>query len=199
MEDPQRFGLKPLHLATLEPFLRGLLLDDRVVTHTLGDHALAEVIVKIEEQREVAVDLPIASLLEVEAGSPGVRRRVSIYVGQSPTPTLLAESFVVAERLPPEVVASLATSGKGIGEVLDDMKVPTRRELVCLGASDHVPWRPRPDLGPAAVRLYRILANGLPAILIKEAFLVEVGAGQLRLGEPPPDSRFELPGSATVE
>lgn len=183
MEDPRIFGLNPVEFTTLEPFLRALLLDDRVVTRALGHHASAEVMVKIQEQRNISVDLPLASLLDMQAGSPAVRRRVSIHIGQSAAPTLLAESFVVVERLPPDVVGSLATSGKGIGEVLYDLGIPTRRELVCLGASDYVPWRP--DLGPAVVRFYRIVADTLPAILIKEAFLLEVRTGQLRLGNAP--------------
>lgn len=181
MEDPQRFGLRPLNSTVLDPFLRELLLDDCVVTRALRDHASAEVKVSVEEQVHAPVPAPCAPLLEVRAGSRAVRRRVSISVGQSAAPALLAESFIVPDRLPTGFLSSLATSAEGIGVMLENLKAAACRDLLCMGLSDGVPWRPRLDAGPVVVRLYRIVADASPAILINEAFLLETVHGRLRL------------------
>ena len=183
VDDPSSLGLTPLDVSTLDPFLRGVLLDDCVVTRALRAHASAEVKVSVEEQVDVRVsfhrDLPVGGGSRLARSAP----RVSIALDRSPAPTLFAESFVVADRLPPGILASMATSGKGIGEVLEDLGIPTRREVLCLGVSDGVPWRSQLDVGPAVVRLYRIVANRCPAILINEAFLVNVVRGQMRLAD----------------
>jgi chorismate-pyruvate lyase len=186
VENPQRCGLRPLDATALDPFLRALVLEDRMVTRALRDHASAEIKVSVEEQTQVPVPSSCASLLKVSAGSPAVRRRVAIAVDRSPAPALLAESLIVPDRLPPEFLASLAASAEGIGIMLESFQTPVRRDLLCCGLSEGVPWRPGFDVGPVALRRYRIVAEASPAILITEAFLLEAADGRLRLANVAP-------------
>jgi chorismate-pyruvate lyase len=181
LEDPQRLGLKPVTATALDPFIRRLLFDGCMVTRALRDHASAQVKVSVEEQAHVRVPTPSAALLELRAGSCAVRRRVAITIDRSAAPALHAESFVVPDRLPEGFLASLARSTDGIGMMLENLRVPARRDLVGFGLSDGVPWRPRLDIAPVLVRVYRIVADAGPAILINEAFLLEATHGQLRL------------------
>ncbi len=181
MEDLQLFGLNPLNASRLDSFLRGLLFDDCVITRALQNHVVAKVRVSVEEQVRAPVPARYAPLLEVRSGFRAVRRRVAIKVDGSAAPMLLAESFVIPERLPAGFLASLATRAEGIGVTLEDLQVPARRDLVCWGLSDVVPWRPRFDVGPVVVRLYRFVTDTRPVILMYEAFLVEVVRGRMSL------------------
>lgn len=178
---PHAFGLRPVALTTLDPFLRTLLFNDGLVSRALEAHTLADVQVSLHDQDRASVPAARAALLEVGDASEAVRRRVAIGLEQSAAPAILAESYIIADRLPAAFLALLPKNAGGIGATLEALQVETRRDLPCFGLDAGVAWRDGSTEAKALVRLYRILAGNRPAILITEAFILESRRGMFRL------------------
>ena len=198
LADPRRFGLTRVALPALDPFLRGLLVNDGLVTRALEDRASAEVRVSVVDQGRAPVPAALRPLLEVGRRCDAVRRQVTIGPKHCPGPSILAESFIVPDRLPPHFLASLARNEEGIGATLQELQLPTRREVVCYGLSAAVPWADESAVGQVLVRLYRIVADAGPAIFISEAFVLESAPGLLRLANTYVPSALSASGGRRV-
>ena len=175
------FDLEPLAGARLEPFLRSLLVHPGVMARALAAHARTKVNVTVRDQRPVAIPPATATLLRVVAHSEAIRRRVDIGLAHAAGAAITAESFMIPRRLPPDFFVHLSTSDEGIGGVLADLRLMTCRELLRFGLASRVPWDASGGSVQVLIRQYRIVVSDHPAILITEAFTVEVSSGQLRL------------------
>jgi chorismate-pyruvate lyase len=175
MQDERPADVRAVEIEALDPFLRGLLFTDGTVTRTLAVQMLAPVAVEPIGQLPVPTPTHVAECLEAPPREESIRRRVGIGIGAPPTPVLWAESFIIPERLPPGFVGLLDSAPDGIGQSLQRFSLESSRELCWFGLAPVPAWAPD---GPGAAadtvlcRLYRIVSDGRPAILISEHFAV---------------------------
>lgn len=174
---PENLG--DVELFSMDPALRNLLFTDGTVTRTLEAHALSRVSVDVASQSTCPIPEPIASHLEAPEETESVRRRVTIGFDVSPMPVLWAESHILPERLPAGFIDLLDHTPDGIGESLQQIKLEGWREMLWFGLSSPPHWD---SIAPYAApifltRLYRVITQSLPALLISESFAVEQRAG----------------------
>lgn len=168
-------------IMALDPFLRGLLFTDGTVTRALEVHTLSSVAVDVVDQSPAPVPVQAVHYLELRAGVECLRRRVAMRLAGT-APAVWAESYIVPERLPADFLGSLDDAPHGIGGSLQQLKLESWRELLWfkLGSPPH--WASTPTLTVTAlIRLYRVITDGWPALLISEAFAVELRAGLYHL------------------
>jgi chorismate-pyruvate lyase len=90
-----------------------------------------------------------------------------------PTPSVWAESYILPDRLPSEFVQGLDSAPHGIGGSIEQTKLESRRELLWFRLGGPPIWASAPASTTALIRLYRIITNDRPALLICESFAVE--------------------------
>lgn len=171
--------LGPLNLRALSPFQRALLVIDGTVTTFIEAYTLEPV--DIERLSHVVTKLAEADpWLDAPRGTDVALRHVLIHGRYSRTLYVYAVSLVVMERLPAAARARLEQQGEGIGRILNESGLETRREVLWYGR-EHAAELPaevqgRSD-GEFITRAYRILHEGRAIALIKERF--PVGAERL--------------------
>jgi chorismate-pyruvate lyase len=118
----------------LTPYQRALLISDGTVTRMLEAVALEPLTVEVFDQRVTDVDDRDAAWLDLSpAVLSVVRRRVAISGRQSGRLYALAESLLVPSRLPRAFISSLSHNSQGLGEVISELRLETRRELLWFG------------------------------------------------------------------
>jgi chorismate-pyruvate lyase len=175
--------LAALDIVGLDPFLRGLLFTDGTVSRALEAHTLSPVTVTPVEQVTEHVRQPTAGYLAVAEGRECLRRRVTMHLGDTHL-AVWAESYILPERLPSQFEATLGETPQGIGGSLQQLKLESSRELLCFGLAPPPVWAKRRASAPTLARVYRIVTQAQPALLITEHFAL-----QRRLG------RYQLVGS----
>ncbi len=177
--------LDGVDITQLDAFLRSVLFTDGTVSRALEAHTLTDVAVEAVEQAPSPAPERIARHLRVQEGEECVRRRVVMRIGGAGV-SVWAESHVVPRRMPPDFLALLEEDPQGIGGSLQQLKLESWRELLWFGLGPPPPWAD--GAAPDAVtltRAYRVLTQGAPALLICEAFAVELRAGLYHLtGRP---------------
>jgi chorismate-pyruvate lyase len=179
--------LRELQIPQLDAFLRGLLFTDGTVTRALEAHTLCTVAVEPVEQEPSPAPARIARHLELDSDEDCLRRRVAMRIGGSPLASVWAESYVLEQRLPQEFLPRLGGDTQGIGSSIQQLKLESRRDLLWFGLGAPPLWAP--DSVPATTtltRAYRVMTQGRPALLICEAFAVELGSSQYHLMGPAP-------------
>lgn len=169
-----------VEIMALDPFLRGLLFTDGTVTRALEVHTLSSVAVDVVDQSQAPVPAEATDYLGVVAGTECLRRRVMMSLAGT-APGVWAESYIVPERLPREFLGLLDGSPHGIGSSLQQLKLESWRELLWFKLGRPPRWACTTPGVTALVRLYRVITNGRPALLISEAFAVEMHVGLYRL------------------
>jgi chorismate-pyruvate lyase len=97
-----------------------------------------------------------------------VTRRVADIMGElTGRQLVLAESWLVPRRLPPDFLDRLVDAAGGIGGVLAGYPVQVRRQLLWWGG-----WSPGPGREPIPSRTYRIFVGEAVGLLVTEKFLV---------------------------
>ncbi len=188
--------LEPVEVARLDPFLRGLLFTDGTVSRALEAQTLTPVTLEAVEQARTTAPARAARYLDVGEAEECVRRRVVMRIA-GPSPSVWAESYVLPSRLPADFVGVLDSSSHGIGGSLRQLKLESWRELLWFGLGASPSWSQDQAAAITLTRVYRIITKRLPALLISEAFAVELHLGEYRLagaGRPVAD-----PASATVD
>jgi chorismate-pyruvate lyase len=179
--------LREVRISQLDAFLRGLLFTDGTVSRALEAHTLCEVAVEPVEQEPGPVPARIARHLELDGGEDCLRRRVVMRIGDSDLASVWAESYVLAQRLPQEFLPRLGDDLQGIGGSIQQLKLESRRELLWFGLGVPPPWAPgSTPASTTLTRAYRVLTQSLPALLICEAFALELGSSQYHLMGPAP-------------
>ncbi|KUN39799.1 hypothetical protein AQJ30_09055 [Streptomyces longwoodensis] len=172
-------ALSDVDASAVDPILRGVLTSDGTVTTLIAACLLQPLAVRVLDERNVGLATDMGRWLEAAPGALAVRRRVVIVVRVTRAPVYHAESFLLPERLPPEVADSLRTEPLGLGGALRRHSAHVGRELLWYGQGQPLPWtgipphRPDEDLpvDPTLHRTYRLTApNRQPAALITESF-----------------------------
>lgn len=163
-------GLQEVDVTRLTGYQRALLVNDGTVTRLVEASVLEPLEVRVLDQQMIAVeddmwlDLPVPP-------APLLRRRVQIHGCATRRLYVLAESLLVISRLPQAMIDGLASSHKGLGELLDEIGLERRRELLWFGYSTPPDWASAAARAlPLLTRSYRIIHGGDPAILITESF-----------------------------
>jgi chorismate-pyruvate lyase len=88
-------------------------------------------------------------------------------------------SYIIPERLPATIRDRLEVQGEGIGRILNDCEMETRREVLWFGR-ERLSRLPRElaaiSDGEFISRTYRIITDGKPIVLITERFPVMTDA-----------------------
>lgn len=173
LQDRRPPHLGDVGLGEMDPFLRGLLFTDGTVTRTLEVQALSRVSVEVVDQIDTVVSGQSADHLRVTPGTASVRRRVLIGTGESAGPAIWAESQIIPSRLPSSFLSVLEGTPDGIGESLQRVELESCREMLWFGIDSHPKWSGvESDRPPVITRLYRVIAGGLPTLLISESFSI---------------------------
>ena len=165
-------GIPDISLDILTPFQRALLVIDGTVTSFIEAYRMERV--KIEKLgQEFRMMHEGHQWLELPAGGRVLERRVMLTGTDSGCLYADAKSLIVFERLPVDMQEGLDNEPRGLGRILLDSDVETRREGL---------WYGRETIGdlPAAVaglhdgeflsRTYRIITGHLPLMAITERF-----------------------------
>jgi chorismate-pyruvate lyase len=173
--------LQDVEIVALDPFLRVLLVTDGTVTRALEAYTLSHVTVEPVDQRAVAMPALVAGYLGMQEGADCIRRQVTMNIANEHL-AVWAESFLVPERLPADFVGMLGSSAHGIGGSLQQMHLESWRELLRFGLGSPPQWASGDTpLTKTLTRRYRIITQGLPAMLISETFAIEQHEGLYRL------------------
>ncbi|HEY5285992.1 MAG TPA: chorismate pyruvate-lyase family protein [Solirubrobacteraceae bacterium] len=172
--------LPNLEVMTLDPSLRGLLFTDGTVTRALEAQTLCRVVVDVVAQSRTTLPSGAAHYLEIDESAECLCRRVTMKTS-GPTPVVWAESHILPERLPMGFLGLLGSAPNGIGGSIEQAKLESRRELLWFRLDTPPEWASTvPPCASTLVRLYRIITNDRPALLIREAFAVERQLGVYR-------------------
>ena len=169
-------GLRDVGFADLNPLLRALLVTDGTVTKLLEAWALEPVTVHLLGQSAKCLEAA-DELLGLGSGQDILARSVMLVGNESRRLYVYAESRIVPGNLPLPMRESLHTEAGGLGKILLDSGLETRREGLWYGA-ERLAAIPGPVAGLCAgrfiTRAYRIIAGGLPLMLITERFPEEL-------------------------
>lgn len=168
--------LNDISLARLTPFHRALLVTDGIVTRFIEAYKLSPVqVVLLYQARRTLHNEHI--WLELPIGGNIIAREVVLQTpskeNQTPKIHAYAVSQIVHERLPETVVEGLEAGIDGLGMLLQNSQLETRRDLLWWGIeratglpSSLAHFEGKPFLS----RTYRIVANEKPLMLITEKF-----------------------------
>jgi chorismate-pyruvate lyase len=173
MQDGYTGEMSHVEVMALDPMLRSLLFTDGTVTRALEAQTLRRAAVEVVEQSHASPSPRTARLLDVSNCSRCVRRRITMRTLDS-APSVWAESHILPERLPIGFLNRLDGTPHGIGGYIEQSRLESRRELLWFRLGSPPRWASEiPSSARALVRLYRIITNDRPALLICEAFAVE--------------------------
>jgi benzoate-CoA ligase family protein len=174
--------LRAVQITQLDSFLRSLLFTDGTVSRQLEAHTLSRVAVETVEQAPNPAPARIARHLHAQPSEQCIRRRIVMRIGDTAELSVWAESYLLADRLPPEFLTGLDGNSQGIGGSLQQLKLESRRELLWFGLGQPPQWaHATTPTTTTLIRVYRMLTNDMPAMLICEAFAIEQRAGVYHL------------------
>jgi chorismate-pyruvate lyase len=171
-----RAQLQEVNLRVLTPFQRALLTIDGTVTRFIEAYTMEPVeVMRIRQDR--CLPCEEHRWLEPDPESLIMEREVLIRGGYTGTLYAYAISHILSERLPPRVRERLEVQGEGIGRILQDEKMETRREVLWFGREhlDSLPFALKDDEQAEFIsRAYRIIWDGRPVAMINERFPVSL-------------------------
>lgn len=164
--------LDDLDLRTLTPFQRALLVLDGTVTKLIEAYTLEPLdIVRLSQEQHRLEQYH--SWLDAPQGTTVALRQVLVRGRYSETFYTYAVSLLVLDRLSEHVRDGVERQGEGIGRLLNDTALETRREVLWCGR-EHLQDLPEAvsevSDGHFISRAYRIIANGQPVAMINEKF-----------------------------
>ena len=166
--------LGPVNLRTLTPFQRALLVIDGTVTKFIEAYTMEPIeVVRLAQQ-----NIPLEEdhrWLEARSGTVVAVREAVLRGRYSHTFYAYARSWIVPDRLSPEVAERIQVDGEGLGRILNDHDTETRREVLWYGrerTTDLPEVVLRATGGEFISRTYRIIARKRPIMLITEKFPV---------------------------
>ncbi len=166
--------LQPVNFRALSPFYRSLLVIDGTVTKFIEAFTMEPVVVERLSQEELILPAD-HDWLEAPAGTKVIAREVLLRGTLRGVIFAHASSLLVAERLPTRVQEELATHPGGLGRIMNDAGLETRRDILWYGRERNaVPPEGLAGLGEFIARTYRVVHEGRPFMLINEKFPVGV-------------------------
>lgn len=168
--------LKEINFARLTPFQRGLIVTDGTVTRFIEAYTFAPVeVVLLQQKRQILSSEN--NWLQLPAGAKVISRHVTLQTQRETESSAIihtyAESLIALERLPKSVLESIESNKQGLGRLMQQSGLETRRELLWCGIEN------LKELPPAIEHLesktfisraYLVLANQEPLMLINEKF-----------------------------
>ncbi len=167
-----------VNLRALTPFQRALLVIDGTVTKFIEAYTMEPVAVRIisHESRRLSAE---NTWLQTDAGTMVIAREVVLEGGYSGALWAHALSLIVPDRLPPAALEQMKANPGGLGRILLDTGLETRREVLWYGRepAETLPPAVRPRMSVGCLcRTYRILAGGRSVMLIHERFPLDASA-----------------------
>lgn len=165
-------GLAPVALGDLTPYQRALLAVDGTLTRFVEAYWLEPVTVVRLAQRETRLPAPDA-WLELPAGAPVIERRVLLHGATTNRFFLWADSRIAVGRLDAGMRRGLDEEEGGLGRILLEQALETRREGLWFGRerpADVPPPVAARWPGEFLVRTYRVFNARAPIMLITERF-----------------------------
>ena len=175
-QDEKPSTLKEINFAHLTPFQRGLIVTDGTVTQFIEAYTLAPVEVVLLQQKKQTL-FAENKWLQLSAGEEVISRQITLQTHQeTESPPIIhtyADSLIALKRLPKSILEGLESNKYGLGKLLQQSGLETRRELLWCGietlknlplAIAHLENR------TFISRAYLILANQEPLMLINEKF-----------------------------
>ncbi len=161
--------LKPVNLRAITPYHRALMSIDGTVTKFIEAFRMEPVRVTVvsQEHRALAED---HEWLEAGAGTPVIAREVTLRGALSNRFYAFAPSLLVVERLPSAVREQLADHPHGIGRIISEANLETRRDILWYGREQLEPPPPGSNHTMYLSRTYRIIERERPLMLINEKF-----------------------------
>lgn len=161
--------LRPVNLRAITPHQRALLSIDGTVTKYIEATRMEPVRITVvsQENRLLARD---DEWLEAPAGTAVIAREVILRGQHSGRFYAFAPSLLVVDRLPEDVQSQLEVHPQGIGRILVEANLETRRDILWYGRETITPPPPGADHSGFISRTYRIIAKGKPLMLINEKF-----------------------------
>jgi chorismate-pyruvate lyase len=176
-QDQKPIGLGDVDLTNLSPLLRSLLVIDGTVTTFLEAYVMESIEVGVinQECHALAED---HEWLNAATGTPAVHRRVMLLGRDTNRMYAYAESLIVRDRLSSSIQQGLEQEPGGLGRILVDSKLESRREGLWYGREQLVDL-PGPVhkrcYGDFLTRTYRLIVGGAPLMMITERFPIPVG------------------------
>ena len=176
-------GSRPRHVLSvnmrvLSPFQRALLVIDGTVTSFIEAYTMERLdIEKVAQERRTIGEAHLQ--LEMEKGTDVAVRQVMIRGKYSRIVRVFATSLVVVSRVSTEIQRRLVIQGEGIGRILNDLQLETRREILWYGrerAIDQPEILCKETTNEFLTRTYRIIHQQKPIALINEKFPVDSDA-----------------------
>lgn len=177
MQDLPTAELARVEVGCLDASLRGLLFTDGTVTRALEAQTLRRVAVEVVDQSPALLSASLAAYLEGDPGDSCLRRRVTMSTERDGAPVAWAESHILPERLPARFMGLLDNAPNGIGGSIEAARLESRRELLWFRLGSPPSWADSVAPNSALIRLYRIITNERPALLIREAFAAKRQSG----------------------
>ena len=161
-----------LNLRTLTPYQRALLVIDGTVTKFIEAYSMEQIeIVRLsQEVQQLSED---HAWLEAAKGTDVMAREVLLQGKYSHRLHAYAVSLILPDRISNIVQQKLELDGEGIGRILLNSKLESRREVLWYGKEN---FKRLPEAirhltnGEFLSRTYRIIAHGQPLMLINEKF-----------------------------
>lgn len=167
---------REINIARLTPFQRALIVTDGTVTRLIEAYTLAPVEVVLLHQAEQTLCTEHI-WLELPSGAPVIARQVVLQTpsigNETPKIQAYATSLIVSQHLPKGILDGLESDPAGLGGILQNSGLETRRELLwccCETARDLPETIAHLEGKPLLSRTYRVFANKKPIMLITEKF-----------------------------
>lgn len=167
---------REINIAQLTPFQRALIVTDGTVTRLIEAYTLTpvEVVLLHQAKQTLCSD---HTWLELPAGTHVIAREVALQTPATgnymPTIQAYATSLIVPQHLPKGILDGLESDPAGLGGILQNSGLETRRELLwccCETARDLPEAIAHLEGKPLLSRTYRVFANKKPIMLITEQF-----------------------------
>ncbi len=169
--------LGDVDLTDLSPLLRALLVIDGTVTTFLEAYVMESIEIRRVSQESGALAAD-HHWLEAQAGALTVHRRVMLLGRETKRLYAYAESLIVCDRLSSPIKQGLEKEPGGLGRILLDSELESRREGLWYGR-ERLTDLPEPVQmmfdGDFLTRAYRLVAGGVPLMMITERFPIPAG------------------------
>ena len=167
---------REINIAQLTPFQRALIVTDGTVTRLIEAYTLAPVeVVLLHQAKQTLCTEHI--WLELPAGTHVIAREVLLQTSSigddTPKIQAYATSLIAPQHLPKGILDELESNPVGLGGILQNSGLETRRELLwccCETARDLPEAIAHLEGKPLLSRTYRVFANKKPIMLITEKF-----------------------------
>ncbi len=161
--------LKPVNLRAITPYHRALMSIDGTVTKFIEAFRMEPVRVSVMSQEYRAL-AESHEWLDAPAGTPVIAREVVLRGALTNRFYAFAPSLLVVNRLPAAIRDQLDDHPQGIGRIIAEANLETRRDILWYGREQLSPPPPGTNHDMYLSRTYRIIADGEPLMLINEKF-----------------------------